>query len=53
MEVLDHLTGIARNFGPAGSRRYLDEVALFDKHSRKPRPGDTPSKDAPRIIIPG
>jgi len=52
MEVLDHLTGIARNFGPAGSRRYLDEVALFYKHSRNPPPDDTPSKDTPHIIIP-
>ncbi|MEE9229993.1 MAG: hypothetical protein V3U86_04745 [Acidobacteriota bacterium] len=51
MEVLDHLVGIARNFGPEGSRRYLDEVALFFKHSRKPPPGDPPPKDTPRIII--
>ena len=52
MEVLDHLIGIARNFGPAGSRRYLDEAALFYKHSRNPPPGEPPSKDAPHIIIP-
>jgi hypothetical protein len=52
MEVLDHLIEIARNFGPAGSRRYLDEVALFEKHSRSTSGGDDPSGGSPSIIVP-
>ncbi len=51
MDVLDHLIETARKFGPSGSRRYLDEVALFEKHSRKAG-GEGPQREPSSIIVP-
>jgi hypothetical protein len=34
VEILDHLIEVVRNFGPPGSRRYLEQVALLEQHSR-------------------
>ena len=51
IEVLDHMIGIARNFGPPAARRYLEQVGLLEERSRAAQ-GDAPSPQTSRIILP-
>jgi hypothetical protein len=46
VEILDHLIEVVRNFGPPGSRYYLEQVALLERHSR------TAGQDAPETEDP-
>jgi hypothetical protein len=57
IEVLDHLIGTVRRFGAAGSRLYLEQVALFEKHysaaARQGGPEGGPANPpGSRIILP-
>jgi len=51
-EVLDHLIGIARNFGPPGGRRYLEQVGLLEASSRAASAEPPSEPPGPRIILP-
>jgi hypothetical protein len=45
-EILDHLIEVVRNFGPPGTRRYLEQVALLERHSRAAGQAAQPSGGA-------